>query len=86
ETQRKRRRLSAPRPFPIVPASVSATGPRSAHKEGKNLICITRKTALGAYMRRCKDLVLKDGYGGEEDGDITYETRGKSTLSGVDVR
>ncbi|KAK0434046.1 uncharacterized protein EV420DRAFT_423857 [Desarmillaria tabescens] len=126
ETHRKRRRLSAPRPFPIVPTSVSATGPRSAHKEGKNLICITRKTSLGAYMRRCKDLAVKNGYktlhlsamgaaiphllklalalppilpfevraeyttgtvevhdevdGGEEDGDITYETRGKSTL------
>ncbi|KAK0458497.1 uncharacterized protein EV420DRAFT_1642840 [Desarmillaria tabescens] len=129
ETHRKRRRLSAPRPFPIVPASVSATGPRSAHKEGKNLICITRKTSLGAYMRRCKDLAVKDGYktlhlsamgaaiphllklalalppilpfevraeyttgtvevrdevdDGEEDGDITYETRGKSTLKVV---
>ncbi|KAG7453003.1 uncharacterized protein BT62DRAFT_41093 [Guyanagaster necrorhizus] len=121
----KRRRLSAPRPFPIVPASVSATGPRSAHKEGKNLICVTRKMALGAYMRRCKDLALRDGYktlhlsamgaaiphlvklalalppilpfevrteyttgtvevhdevDGGEDGDVAYETRGKSTL------
>ncbi|KAK0474937.1 hypothetical protein IW261DRAFT_1568428 [Armillaria novae-zelandiae] len=121
----KRRRLSAPRPFPIVPASVSATGPRSAHKQGKNLICISRKTTLGAYMRRCKDLAVKDGYktlhlsamgaaiphlvklalalppilpfevraeyktgtvevcdevDGGEEGDITYETRGKSTL------
>ncbi|KAH0584427.1 hypothetical protein H2248_009968 [Termitomyces sp. 'cryptogamus'] len=62
--QKKRRinKLVPPRPFPTVPSSVSATGPRSAHKEGKNLICITRKTALGAYLRRCKDVVLKDGY------------------------
>jgi ribonuclease P/MRP protein subunit RPP20 len=60
----KRRRINKlvpPRPFPTVPASVSATGPRSAHTEGKNYICLTRKTSLGAYMRRCKDVVLKDG-------------------------
>jgi hypothetical protein len=31
------------------------------HHEGKNYIWITRKTALGAYMRRCKDLIYKDG-------------------------
>ena len=55
------RKLVPPRPFPTVPASVSATGPRSAHTEGKNYICITRKTPLGAYLRRCKDVVLKDG-------------------------
>lgn len=55
------RKLVPPRPFPTVPASVSATGPRSAHAEGKNYICITRKTQLGAYLRRCKDVVLKDG-------------------------
>ncbi|KAG6861656.1 hypothetical protein C0995_013658 [Termitomyces sp. Mi166 len=62
--QKKRRinKLAPPRPFPTVPTSVSATGPRSAHKEGKNFICITRKTALGAYLRRCKDVVLKNGY------------------------
>ncbi|KAK7688991.1 hypothetical protein QCA50_007682 [Cerrena zonata] len=41
---------------------MSATGPRSAHTEGKNYICITRKTPLGAYLRRCKDLILKDGF------------------------
>ncbi|KAG6865676.1 hypothetical protein C0991_000446 [Blastosporella zonata] len=128
----KRRRINKlvpPRPFPTVPTSVSATGPRSAHKEGKNFICITRKTALGAYMRRCKDIVLKDGYKtlhfsamgaaiplllqlavalppilpfaadevttqvttgtvevqdevipDDDDEDLTYETRGKSTL------
>ncbi|KAL5511546.1 hypothetical protein ACEPAH_4763 [Sanghuangporus vaninii] len=56
------RKLAPPRPFPTVPTSVSATGPRSAHKEGKNRICITRKTDLGAYLRRCKDVVLQDGY------------------------
>ena len=55
------RKLAPPRPFPTVPASVSATGPRSAHTEGKNHICVTRKTQLGAYLRRCKDVVLKDG-------------------------
>ncbi|KAL0947544.1 hypothetical protein HGRIS_013640 [Hohenbuehelia grisea] len=58
----KIRKLVPQRPFPTVPTSVSATGPRSAHKEGKNMICISRKTPLAAYMRRCKDVVLKDGY------------------------
>ncbi|KAG7086449.1 hypothetical protein E1B28_002402 [Marasmius oreades] len=57
-----RRRLVAPRPFPVVAKSVSATGPRSGHHEKKNYISITRKTSLSTYMRRCKDLVLKNGY------------------------
>ncbi|KAL5490406.1 hypothetical protein ACEPAI_5239 [Sanghuangporus weigelae] len=56
------RKLAPPRPFPTVPTSVSATGPRSAHKEGKNRICITRRMDLGAYLWRCKDVVLQDGY------------------------
>ncbi|KAI0253807.1 hypothetical protein BJV78DRAFT_1280573 [Lactifluus subvellereus] len=56
------KKLVPPRPFPTVPASVSATGPRSAHHEGKNYITITRKTKLGPYLRRCKDIILKDGY------------------------
>lgn len=55
------RKLAPQRPFPTVPTSVSATGPRSAHAEGKNYICVTRKTQLGAYMRRCKDVFMKDG-------------------------
>ncbi|TFL07821.1 hypothetical protein BDV98DRAFT_609788 [Pterulicium gracile] len=50
------------RPFPSVPTSTSATVPYSARTDGKNFICITRKTSLGTYMRRCKDVVLKDGY------------------------
>ncbi|KAI0312963.1 hypothetical protein OF83DRAFT_1143535 [Amylostereum chailletii] len=124
------KKLVPPRPFPTVPTSVSATGPRSAHHEGKNYIAVTRKTGLGAYLRRCKDLVLKDGYKSihlnamgaaiphlttlalsipavlpfaadeistevltgtvevqdellpdDEDEDISYRTRGKSTLS-----
>lgn len=58
----KIRKLAPPRPFPTVPTSVSATGPKSQHKKGKNWICITRRTALGAYLRRCKELVMKDGY------------------------
>jgi hypothetical protein len=60
-SRRRIRKLQPPRPFPTVPTSVSATGPRSAHQEGKNLICITRRTPLGAYMRRCKDVIIKDG-------------------------
>ena len=59
--RRKIKKLTPPRPFPTVPASVSATGPRSAHSEGKNYICVTRKTPLAAYLRRCKDVILADG-------------------------
>lgn len=57
----KIKKLTPPRPFPAVPTSASATGPRSAHSEGKNYICITRKTSLAAYLRRCKDVILEDG-------------------------
>ncbi|KAI8999076.1 hypothetical protein BD414DRAFT_533870 [Trametes punicea] len=60
--ERKVRKLVPPRPFPTVAPSVSTTGPRSAHGEGKNYICVTRRTELGAYLRRCKDVLLKDGY------------------------
>ncbi|KAJ7677267.1 hypothetical protein B0H17DRAFT_945183 [Mycena rosella] len=55
-------KLAPTRPFPTVPTSVSATGPRSAHREGKNLICITRKTPLNTYIRRCKNAIIDDGY------------------------
>ena len=54
-------KLDPPRPFPVIPTSVSDTGPRSSHREGKNVICLTRKTSLGTYMRRCKEVILKDG-------------------------
>ncbi|KAJ6606353.1 hypothetical protein DFH09DRAFT_6587 [Mycena vulgaris] len=130
QPQRSRiNKLAPTRPFPTVPASVSATGPRSAHKDGKNLICITRKTPLAVYLRRCKNAIIDDGYKtlhlsamgaaiphllqlsvalppilpfaadeihshittgtievqdevlpDDEDEDITYRTRGKSTL------
>ncbi|KAI0668447.1 hypothetical protein C8Q78DRAFT_979647 [Trametes maxima] len=128
----KIRKLVPPRPFPTVPTSVSATGPRSAHTEGKNYICVTRRTELGAYLRRCKEVFLRDGYKtlhlsamgaaiphlmqlalslphtlpyspdeihseittgtvevqdemipDDEDEDISYRTRGKSTVSVV---
>ena len=59
--RRKIKKLAPPRPYPTVPASVSATGPRSAHSEGKNYVCITRKTPLAAYLRRCKDVIQNDG-------------------------
>jgi hypothetical protein len=58
---RRINKLVPPRPFPVVPTSVSDTGPRSGHREGKNMICLTRKISLGTYMRRCKDVILKDG-------------------------
>ena len=56
------RKLVPPRPFPTVSSASSATGPRSAHHEGKNNICITRKTKLAAYLRRCKALLVDDGF------------------------
>ncbi|KZP32594.1 hypothetical protein FIBSPDRAFT_925085 [Athelia psychrophila] len=132
KTKQNIKKLVPPRPFPTVPTSESATGPRSSHKEGKNYICITRKTPLAAYLRRCEDIVLTDGYKSlhlsamgaaiphlamlavslppilpfpadeihteiltgsvdvldevipqDEDEDITYQTRSKSTLSVV---
>jgi hypothetical protein len=52
----KIKRLVPPRPWLTVPVSASS----SVHKEGKNYICITRKTRLSAYLRRCKDVILKD--------------------------
>lgn len=61
EPKRRIKKLVPSRPFPTVPTSVSATGPRSAHKEGKNYICLTRKTPLGMYLRRCKDVIMQDG-------------------------
>ncbi|TDL27653.1 hypothetical protein BD410DRAFT_782785 [Rickenella mellea] len=61
-TKPKIRKLVPPRPYPTVPTSSSATGPRSARAEGKNYFCITRKTPIGSYLRRCKEAVMKDGY------------------------
>ncbi|KAG0706551.1 hypothetical protein DFH29DRAFT_156099 [Suillus ampliporus] len=56
------RKLAPPRPFPTVAPSAPATAPRSLHKEGKNNICVTRRTKLAAYLRQCKALILEDGF------------------------
>ncbi|KIK99751.1 hypothetical protein PAXRUDRAFT_822435 [Paxillus rubicundulus Ve08.2h10] len=56
------RKLAPPRPFPTVAPASSVTGPRSAHHEGKNNICVTRKTKLAAYLRRCRALLVDDGF------------------------
>lgn len=56
------RKLAPPRPFPSVAPSAPATAPRSLHKEGKNNICVTRRTKLAAYLRRCKALITEDGF------------------------
>ncbi|KAG1791143.1 uncharacterized protein BJ212DRAFT_1245287, partial [Suillus subaureus] len=56
------RKLAPPRPFPTVAPSAPATAPRSLHTEGKNNICVTRRTKLAAYLRRCKALILEDGF------------------------
>ncbi|CAE6431775.1 unnamed protein product [Rhizoctonia solani] len=55
-------KLKPQRPVPTVHPASNVTGPRSSHKEGKNVICVTRSTKLGAYLRRCKSLILDDGY------------------------
>jgi ribonuclease P/MRP protein subunit RPP20 len=52
------RKLAPKRPFPTVATSVNASGPKSSHHEGKNLICITRKTPLGRYLQRCKEILI----------------------------
>jgi len=62
ERREKFRKLAPPRPFPTLPISMSASGPKSAHKDGKNLICITRHTPLAAYLSRCKKLLVDEGY------------------------
>lgn len=38
------------------------TGPWSQRGEGKNKIAVTRKLGLGAYLRRCVELINVDGY------------------------
>lgn len=58
----KIRKLAPPRPFPTVAPSAPATAPRSLHTEGKNNICVTRRTKLAVYLRRCKALILEDGF------------------------
>jgi len=58
----KRIKLDPPRPAPSVPSSSNATGPRSARAEGNNVICVSRKVELGAYLRRCKKVILEEGY------------------------
>ncbi|QRV86748.1 hypothetical protein RhiJN_14766 [Ceratobasidium sp. AG-Ba] len=58
----KRVKLKPQRPVPTVHPASNVTGPRSSHVEGKNVICVTRATKLASYLRRCKSLVLDDGF------------------------
>jgi hypothetical protein len=51
------RKLAPPRPWPNVPTSLSATVP----SPGNNHICVTRRTPLANYLRRCHDLLAKQG-------------------------
>ncbi len=55
-------KLTPKRPSPKVGLSGGATGPRSSRKEGKNMISVTRRVALGAYLRQCVELIKVDGY------------------------
>ncbi|KAF8610721.1 hypothetical protein BDV93DRAFT_484159 [Ceratobasidium sp. AG-I] len=61
-TASTRVKLKPQRPAPTVHPASNTTGPRSSHVEGKNVICVTRATKLASYLRRCKSLVLDDGY------------------------
>ncbi|KAI6009443.1 hypothetical protein F5J12DRAFT_891551 [Pisolithus orientalis] len=58
-------KLAPPRPYPTVPIGRSATGPRSTSTRPSPdeplCLCVTRKTALAAYIRRCKSAFLQDG-------------------------
>ncbi|KAG9082235.1 hypothetical protein FRC07_014268 [Ceratobasidium sp. 392] len=58
----KRVKLKPQRPVPTVHPASNVTGPRSSHVEGKNVICVTRATKLATYLRRCKSLILDDGF------------------------
>ncbi|KAG8742654.1 hypothetical protein FRC10_001137 [Ceratobasidium sp. 414] len=58
----KRVKLKPQRPVPTVHPASNVTGPRSSHVEGKNVICVTRATKLATYLRKCKSLVLDDGF------------------------
>ena len=55
-------KLKPARPYPTVPISSSATVPRSRRAEGLNMVCVTRRTDLGSYLRQCRDILTKDGY------------------------
>jgi hypothetical protein len=55
-------KLAPHRPYPTVPTSSSATGPKSKRAEGNNKICVTRRTNLGTYLSQCKNLFIKGGY------------------------
>ena len=55
-------KLKPARPYPTVPTSSSATVPKSRRTEGRNKVCVTRRTELGSYLRQCRDVLTKDGY------------------------
>ena len=55
-------KLKPARPYPTVPTSSSATVPKSRRAEGRNKICVTRRTELGSYLRQCRSVLTKDGY------------------------
>lgn len=43
------------------PKDASGSGPTRA-VDGRDVVFVTRKTGLGSYMRRCKALLVDDGY------------------------
>jgi hypothetical protein len=51
------KKLAPKRPIPTVARSVNASGPKSSHHEGENLMCISRKTPLARYLQRCKGIL-----------------------------
>ncbi|KAI6123246.1 hypothetical protein EDD16DRAFT_1567846 [Pisolithus croceorrhizus] len=58
-------KLAPPHPYPTVPLARSATGPRSTSTRPSPdeplCICVTRKTSLPVYIRRCTTAFLRDG-------------------------
>ncbi|KAI6097918.1 hypothetical protein EDD16DRAFT_591705 [Pisolithus croceorrhizus] len=58
-------KLAPPHPYPTVPLARSATGPRSTSTRPSPdeplCLCVTRKTSLPVYIRRCTSAFLRDG-------------------------
>ncbi|KAI6036997.1 hypothetical protein BKA83DRAFT_4170575, partial [Pisolithus microcarpus] len=60
------RKLAPPRPYPTVPLGRSATGSaldslQRPSPDEPMCLCVTRKTALPVYIRRCTSAFLQDG-------------------------
>lgn len=59
--RQNRRKLAPARPYPAVKQTSNLAVPRSARQEGNNMITISRKTPLGAHLRRAVRCVVDFG-------------------------